>query len=221
MSQPIISVIVAALSLAGSGVGVAVQWRFWERRRARRELRLVDGLEDTTPEGARVRVTGVVRALDRTLTSPLSAVECVVYRARVSGAGRATSGKTAARSSMPPLEAVSIVPFELELASGARVLVESTNVLIDLPATNLKQVSNERREQFALRQGVSLRTSMRASFNEVIVTPGTEVTVVGLLMRDAAAEPPSDELAFRDAAPAKQILTGNAEHPIAIGAPLR
>src|SRR5262245_55973445 len=52
------------------------------RRSRRARLRTAPSLSPTMPEGATVRVTGTVRAVE-TLTAPLSGRPCVVHSSRV------------------------------------------------------------------------------------------------------------------------------------------
>ncbi len=213
MPDPATLLVVASLA---SSVLFKVNRSFWERRRARRALRRVAVLDASATEGTRVRVTGIVRALDRTVTAPLTGRSCVVFRSRVS-----TQRGRAGKLDQPMLcESFDIVPFEIELPGDAgRVVILGAAAVLDVAPMKIGWVTSERRQQLALHVGAPPRGTRRQSFEEVVVEPGMQVTVAGVLMKDAGDAPARGaELAYRDAAPAAMLLTGNFEHPLAIGA---
>lgn len=187
--------------------------RILERRRARTELREKPLLTTSSPEGAWVRVTGVVRLVDdRSLIAPLSRKPCVVYRSRV------TVGQAITRRALRPVEELVMVPFAIDRGAEGMVAIEGEHALLDLPRVRLRTTEQVRRE-FAWTQGIPYRDVARAQFEETVVMPGQRVSVAGLVMKDPAAAPARDELGFRDAPPPELRLAGNVEHPIVIGEP--
>lgn len=200
-------------TVAVTSAAIGATRRLLERRRARRELRTKPVLGPSSPDGAVVRVTGVVRAIEP-LTAPLSGRACVVYRARVDASPWLVRG--AARKGVH--EQLELTPFLIDRGEQGTVLVEGEHALLDLPVVVIGTADRLRREQFLLRHGVAVKEAARARFEETLVEPGMRITVAGLMMMDPAAAPSTGELHFRDAPPPSLRLTGNVEHPLAIGA---
>lgn len=201
------------IAVAATSAAIGQLRRVAERRRARRELRTKPVLESSTADGAVVRVTGVVRVIEP-LTAPLSGRDCVVYRSRVD----ATSWLFRREARRGRHEAIRLSPFVIDRGGDGTVLVDGSHALLDLPSLTLGDGDRSRREQFLLAQGVPIREATRARFEETIVEPGMTVSVAGLVMLDAAEEPSAVERHFREAPPPALRLTGNADHPLAIGA---
>jgi hypothetical protein len=201
------------LAVAATSAAIGELRRAAERRRARRELRTRPVLAPSTADGAVVRVTGIVRAIEP-LTAPLSGRECVIYRSRVD----ATTWMFRREARRGRHEATRMAPFVIDRGAEGTVLVDGTHALLDLPALKLGDGDRARREQFLMMHGVPIREATRARFEETIVEPGMTVSVAGLIMLDVATEPSVVERHFREAPPPALRLTGNAEHPLAIGA---
>ena len=216
-----LGVLVLVIGSAAVGAGR----KLLERRRAHSELLARPVLDTGAAEGTVVRVTGVVRALDRTLEAPLSGARCVVVRSRVTAGGSRIT-----RQALVPRESFAMVPFIIERPEG-NVSIEGEHALLDLPPVKLPALRNltsperSRRELFLRSQG--LRTDRRALFAETIVEPGMTVSIAGLMMKDLAADaiepviaPGAGERGFRDAPPTSLRLAGNADHPLVIGEPV-
>ncbi len=110
-----------------------------------------------------------------------------------------------------------MVTFLVERADGSKVTVDGKHVLLDLDPIK-PPADNARRSQLALALGVSMKDLRGAGFEEVIVEEGMRVSIAGLMMKDITEEPPTGELAFREAeAPALRIA-GDAAHPLVVGA---
>lgn len=199
------------LAVTAGSAAIGELRRAAERRRARRELRDKPVLDPSTTDGAVVRVTGVVRAIEP-LTAPLSGRACVIYRSRVD----ATTWMFRREARRGRHESIRMSPFVIDRGAEGTVLVDGTHALLDLPALKLED-DHERREQFLLANGVPIREAGRARFEETILEPGMTVSVAGLIMLDIADEPSAIERHFREAPPPVLRLTGNAEHPLAIG----
>lgn len=95
------------------------------RVRRYRALRAIPELAADTPEGARVQLTGVARAIGEPLVAPLCGAPCVAARVRCRPHGDAEARTR--RTSAPPLyastfEQLVIAPFALE-ADERRVLL--------------------------------------------------------------------------------------------------
>ena len=209
----IVTVVVLTASLSSAAVGAGR--RMLERRRARRQLRERPMLLPQTSEGTVVRVTGVVRALERTLIAPLSGATCVMVRSRVTVRG----------SVVQPLESFAMTPFVIERDEGA-VSIEGEHALLDLdplPRVSKRAKTPEdhrRRQAFMLLHGYSHRRAAKAHFDETVLQPGMTVTVAGLMMKDVSDEPmAAGEQGFRDAGPVALRLAGDAGHPLVIGVP--
>jgi hypothetical protein len=200
---------------------IGVTRKLVERNRIRRELARRPPLGAETPDGTVVRVTGIVRHRDTLIVAPLSGVECVAARARVSAELWNTRG------ARKPREWFAIVSFVLERAGEPSVVVEGEQARIALPPQALPRPETgsaalHRREQLLLQLGIEVRRARGAAFEEVVVVPGMQVSVVGLMMLGQAVEPPrnDDERMFRDLPPSTLRLVGNATHPLVIGTPV-
>jgi hypothetical protein len=191
-----------------------------ERRRVRRELAASIPLGTETPEGTVVRVTGIVRERDTLIVAPLSGVECVAARARV------TTGLWHTRGVLKPREWFAIVSFLIARDGEPPVVVEGQHALISLPGEKLaraKPGSRElaRREQLLLQLGDKATNAYRAGCEEIAIVPGMRVSVVGLMMLGRSEAPVGDdERGFRELAPSTLRLVGNATHPLVIGSPI-
>jgi hypothetical protein len=124
------------------------------------------------------------------------------------------------RRAFAPKESFEMVPFELVRdGDGSCVAIEGRHALLDLP--NLKLPAprtsdlRERRTRFLLLHG--LKTRAGGIFEEVIVEPGTRVTVAGLIMKDVPIGKPDGEFGYRDDAPPSLRVAGDVAHPLVIG----
>jgi hypothetical protein len=174
-------------------------------RRARHMLARTYPLGATTPEGTVAKITGSVRVLAQPLVAPLSDRPCVVYRSY--------AAFRIARTNTPHVD-IGDSQFAVDTADGP-VLVDSAHAVLDVEPVRL-EVTKARREQFRVRLGLPVAT--RAGFTEYIVSPGDEISVIGLMMVDPATDAPGDERGFREAPPGQRRLTGNPEHPVVISA---
>ncbi|MGE0548722.1 MAG: hypothetical protein AB7O24_32825 [Kofleriaceae bacterium] len=193
--------------------------RWWSHWRARRRLRDHPWLTPAAAEGDFVRVTGVVKPLDQLLTAPLSARSCVAFCSRVAAATATgvpiPSTITFGQRSFAATR-IDLVPFALEYAQGSTLVVEATAATIELPPVSLAPDTKSRKDQFLLHEGTSLRASINARFEEIVVEPGSRISVLGIVMLDPTTTPPTTELGFRDPPPPSIRLTGNAQHPLVI-----
>jgi len=180
-----------------------------ERWRLQRELRRVPELSPATPEGSIARVTGMVRVLRESLIAPRSGRACVGYRIRLRFAGSETVGGR--------FESSELRAFAIERA-GDLVTVESLEArfaLRTVPPT--PPLDREEWQQFRQDRGLYQRTIVLSGIEEVVIEVGTLISVAGLVVIEAASEPPTQELGFRDAAPRAFKLSGDLDHPLLIG----
>jgi hypothetical protein len=201
--------------------GVGLARKLAEHRRVRRELARRPALGAETPDGTVVRVTGTVRLRDTLIVAPLSGVECVAARARVSAEMWNTRG------ARKPREWFAIVSFLIERDGEPPVVVEGEHAEIALPTQKLARPKAgsdalHRREQLLLQLGIGAHRARGGGFEEVAVVPGMHVSVVGLMMLGQAIEPPrtDDQRMFRESPASTLRLVGNAAHPIVIGSPI-
>jgi hypothetical protein len=205
------------LSLAAGSIAVAAGRKLVERRRARRALRERAPLDESSPDGSEVRVTGIVRVLDETLEAPLSGITCVVHRSCMAP----VEGFVLWARVQKPLEQIRMVPFALELPDKSRVIVDSRHALLDLDPIKKLRADETRRQQLGLTLGIAVRAQRASQLEETVVTAGMRVTVGGLVMKDIADAPTAEERTFREAQQAQLRIAGDAAHPIAIGSPKR
>ena len=166
-----------------------------------------------TSEGTVVRVTGIVRIADQTLSSPIAGMPCVVFRSRVM-----TSGGLVRRA-FKPQESFAMVPFMLERSGSPAVAIEGSHALLDLPNHKLppphSATEHARRDSFLTAHGLS--TQSDGIFEEIIVEAGMRVSIAGLMVKDLR-EPDADAL-YRDGPAVVPRLVGDATHPLVIGTP--
>ncbi|MBA3454873.1 MAG: hypothetical protein H0T42_17425 [Deltaproteobacteria bacterium] len=205
-----VSYVLGALVSAARTAVMALGGRLTERWRARYQLSTRPLLSTDSAEGDHVRVTGVVRVLDDTLIAPLSGRTCVAYRARAT----VHTVRPGTYVLLPKPDSFVLVPFLIE-GTDHVVLIDGDRAVFDLPLTKL--TGSERQQRFMTLHGYTSQLGVGASFREVVVEPGMVVTVAGVLMRDVALAPTVDESTFRAGPPPTLRLSGNREHPLAIG----
>jgi hypothetical protein len=212
------TLVIVSTGLASAAIGGGRRLVEW--RRGRRELAASTPLGTETPEGTVVRVTGAVRQRETLIVAPLSGVECVAARARI------TTGLWHVRGAMKPREWFAIVSFVVERDGEPDVVVEGQHARIALPAEKLARAtvgSREyaRREQLLLQLGEKATNAFRAGCEEIAIVPGMRVSVVGLMMLGQAEAPVGDDdRGFRELPPSTLRLVGNATHPLVIGSPV-
>jgi hypothetical protein len=207
----------AMLAVFAGSAAIGAGRQIIERRRARRELRDKAPLAPTSREGNVLRVTGLVRVAEHTLTAPLSDRACVVVRSRV------RSGGGFVARAQRPYETLAMVPFVLDRGADGLVRIEGEHVLLDIAPLKLRRqdIDVTRRQQFLARHGISHREAGRALFDETTIEAGMRVSVAGLMMKDLGDEALADERGFRDDAVKITLrIAGNVEHPIVIGEPV-
>jgi hypothetical protein len=214
MDGPTLSFCIFVVLGIGAVIGVRRVPALLDRRRARKALSAVPDLDAATLEGQLVRVTGIVRALDRTITAPLSARTCVVARSRIRVSNSAIGDFS------PPYETMAFVPFEVVQASGQAVIVAGNYADLDLVPLPRSTFNASRRSALLAEHRIAEGTRSWCRFEEVIVASGDRVSVSGLLMKDRAEAPTADERGFRDSVAPAIRLVGNLANPIAIGTPV-
>lgn len=183
-----------------------------EQRTAERLRHVLYSSPEAAPElveGARVRVAGVVRALEPPIEALLSANACIAYCARVRVAQRMYWLER-------PREVSRMVRFAIERDGGDQVIVDSNDVcLIDLPTKTVAE--NRRCIELAISRGIASGDRRGAIYEEMLVLEGATAAVSGLLMKDIAKTPSNDDRGFRDAPTPALRLVGDKKHPIIIG----
>ncbi|HEV7559196.1 MAG TPA: hypothetical protein VGO00_27165 [Kofleriaceae bacterium] len=176
-----------------------------ERNEARRKLAQITAIADVRSEGTIARVTGFVKPVVGTslLTSPLSDLECVAYRARV-------DGRT--QPMLMPITRFELVPFSVD-----GIEIHADNAEFDVPPVLLEPSPEQRDRYDAFLQPYAVHRHHRmfaggAVFDEVVITVGMRVTVIGAVML-AGIEAGGT---YREAAH-RWRLVGDREHPIVIG----
>lgn len=212
MSVPLVLSLIAAAGAAAISAGRQLT----RAGRARHQLRRRPVLGPASAEGDHVRVTGVVRLFDRTLTAPLSERTCVAYWTRASI--RLSTGRGGAPMASKP-ESVVLVPFLIDRGADGVVLVNGTHALFDVPPVKLTpEDTGARGTWFLALHGLTSQHGVTAGFREVVIEVGMTITVVGVVLKDVALEPPTEEeRTFRDAPAPTVQLTGNRKHPLVFG----
>jgi len=167
-----------AIAAAVTGIvllGFAIRFAL-RRRDLARTSRLV--------EGEVVTIAGVVKPLAGTLEAPLSGRTCVLHRSRIVAA----TGEGLDREGVPFVVetkhgAVQVDPEKLELAVAPMTVVARATPRLD-----------------AFRARHEIDADMPASFDEIVVEPGSRITIRGVLavVRDASA---AGERGYRDDIP--------------------
>ena len=216
VATTIAALLLGSISAGSLSAGALARYtrRTIERRRAHYALRDIPPLMRATADGTIARITGTIVA-GQTLVAPITGRPCVAYRARV-----APRGALANRAPFGPLEELQLAPFTID-----NVHVESANTRFDLPPARLRP-SVEQRDRYdaflykyRLWRHHTMWGKYGPEFEEIILEPGARVTVAGLVMHDLA-EHIAGEVGFRDGAPVRVRIVGNAEHPIVIGLPV-
>jgi hypothetical protein len=191
-------------AIASVPLGFSANRSMRERIFARWKVRHHRAVEDEIREGAQVKVTGVVQALDDILVSPLSGRPCVAYRSRVWGATQLRP-ETA--------ETMQLRPFAIDRGAAESVIVDGDHALFSLPYVTLTDEDRDRELSFLARHGMQRQ---RARFSEVTLEVGARITIAGTLVLSPVDEPPLDELGFRDLPPPVLQLGGSRDRPLVI-----
>lgn len=166
------------------------------RKPARKILAAASWLDDTTADGALVKVRGVVKMRDHgeRFMSPLSENRCVVVRVRVAiRHGRNPRSKL--------VDKLQIMPFVIEDDDG-KLPVDATAAELDIPPLRSTKWAVPRKKQLLAELGHEDANAEASDFEETLVEVGATVVLAGKLQR-------------HDTEP-KERIVGDAEHPIAI-----
>jgi hypothetical protein len=186
--------LVALVALGISLVATVVMRmpRAGDRKRAKKLLDAADWLDEKSPEGAIVKVQGVVRMRDHgeRFVSPISEERCVVLRVRVQ-----------VRHGVDPraklVEKLDIMPFMIEDADG-KLLVEATHAVLDISPHKKSDKASPKKDQLLSELGYESASSSKSEFEETMVEVGATVTLAGKLAKDP------------------ERIVGDADAPIAI-----
>jgi hypothetical protein len=205
----------AVILILGSGTaattlaGIRLR-RDAERRRVVRQLRQVPAMRDDVDEGTLVKISGRVKVLDDELVAPLSGARCVMYRARLRSLS--ATGPTGSLAT-----SFGIRPFAIDAGSAGVTIVRGDDAEVDLSAVAQRRMTSERTTAFKALHGVGHMA--RVMVDEVIIEPGTWITVAGRAQRDVIAEPSTAELGFRESPRGRLDLIGSHAHPLLVHQP--
>lgn len=200
------AVVVAAVCVAvlfGSGLGRLA----WEAPRiSRRHLAVKRWPIGEAPEGELGRLRGRVRALDQSLTSPVSGRRCVYYAVVIPG-------------TREDITECKSVPFVVEDPSG-RAIIEPANstVALTLDRRETLLFNSPRLHALLGQNGVDHRGLFGTGelrLLEGVVEIGQHVEVVGAGTREANREL-SAEAGYRGPPPTSLHVTNSSQAPLSI-----
>ncbi len=197
--------VVVAVLLVGLVIGIASTVRLTGWRPGRKP----EGEEEQPLRDRRIAtLTGTVRLIGEPLISPLSANRCVVFETFVSiyewpKEADSEAAKDAPKVLAGQIAKREIIPFELVTAAGV-VLVESTNVDLELSPTPVYPRFPEREARFLREHDKDERLIENATFEEITIDPDSLVSVHGLVIVES---------------PTKIRLVADGDNPIVIGVP--
>jgi hypothetical protein len=191
-----------------SALAGAVAWtrggvRTVERRRVRARIRETPLLTGASVEGHRVRITGTVMRPERFVTGTLTGRAGVIARTRAYGAGS-------------PHESFECTRFSVDTAEHGVVEVDARYAELSTRPLSLRGVSGARRRQHLREHALSDAQLTKWSFEEIVVEPGSRVTLVGQLSRDSRRDPTADERGFRDDQQPVVRIGGTLDTPLLI-----
>ena len=160
-------------------------------------------------EGERVELTGIATPIDDPLVAPLTGEPCIAHLSRA----RVYHRLDFLGNHLGDVESLDVAPFLLATPSGTvRVVDRPTVVSLDLAF--LGWVEPMRAARFLAPQGLE-RFVMSSFFEHALVRPGEQVTVTGVVTREADAVL---ETGFREL-PMQTRLTGYGRNPLMLRRP--
>jgi hypothetical protein len=170
------------LLLGAAGVSLVVTYIMKmpsaDRRNARKLLAAAPWLAEDSADGARTKISGVVRMREHgeRFVSPLSEDRCVVLRLRVLVRhGRDPRAKL--------VEDFKIMPFFVEDADG-KLLVEAEHALLDIAPVKQARQAAPRKTQLLADLGYESANSQASEFEETLVEVGATITLAGTLAKE-------------------------------------
>lgn len=184
--------------------------------RAQARKRLKEASRELT-DGAVVTLTGKVVALKQLIEGPLSGREGVAFssRARLYNEVRSVTvrGRIGARPVAQEITEALMVEFELDTADGKVVIADSA-LVIEFPPEPIIPRKIDREQKFLLDHGYDVSAG-DAGFDEIIIKPGTRVSVHGAVHFEAVP----GESGYRETGK-RVVLTAPPGHPLTIGRPV-
>lgn len=150
-------------------------------------------------DGNPAHVTGTVVALEDTVVAPLTGLECVIVRTRARRWGQLD-------------EIFLLRPFGV-LDDDRLIVIDGTYATLHVEPAKLPPKNFQRENWFLALHG---HRKEGRRFEEIVVRAGMQISVGGLILLDAAIEPPADEQSFRTAFYAGIRLVGSKQHPLVI-----
>jgi hypothetical protein len=160
---------------------------------ARKVLAAAPWLDEDSPDGSQVKVTGVAKMREHgeRFVSPLTDARCVVLRLRV-----------LVRHGVNPkaklVEDLKIKPFLVETEDG-KFLVDSEHVLLDIEPAKQPKNANPAKTKILGDLGFKDANIGQSECEETLVEVGAAITVAGKLAKE---DPPR--------------IVGTQDHPVAI-----
>lgn len=186
-----------------------------------RERLAAEALTAATRDGVRARVTGIVRALERTLHAPATGRACVAFSVRVTEPSRQVPNNFFDRvlAVFHPrnpkiawgddeLTYVELAPFVIDDAQLGKVVIDSNfGELVGFEMVRPAKLHDRYWTDFVDDRGISpVATGIEAA-----VLEGATITVVGAVARRQA--PPGAEAGYREA-PTELCLVGDFDRPL-------
>jgi len=168
---------VALLLFSFVGRSIVRRYRdWWLLRRLRRETARPVA---TLPEGQEVKVVGRARALDETLTAPLSGRACVYYEAKA----RTTSCSGRDEGFPDECREARGVPFVIDDGS-AQAVVDPTGAVVLLEVDHRSEDRTAQNEALLHRHGLTFDERCTYEFAEAVIEIGETVAVSAVAARE-------------------------------------
>lgn len=198
----------ALLVVGVSGLGTAMmQALFGPRARARKRMRAA---ARELVDGAVVTLTGKVVAKGKVIEGPLSGRSGVAFSARA----RIYNGNGgAARKVDSEITEALMVEFVLDTKDGP-VVVADSELVIEFPPDPIIPRKIDREQRFLLDHARDTHAA-NAGFDEVVIAPGTKISVHGAVHIEVAPA----ESGYREAGK-RIVLSAPPGHPLTIGRPV-
>jgi hypothetical protein len=216
--------LLVVVGAVGAVLTIGVVWACWYFGAARRNARTLRAAPlvriGDAREGVQHRIHGRASAWQQTLEAPLTGRPCVYYEATIEQLVY-RHRKDLAGDWVRIAHEVVGVPFLVEDATG-RAIVDPSGAIVELTVDAGMQAgpcdhSTHRMRAFVERYYLEPTTNRSATelrYREGVVEVGESITVLGAGVREPDPDAAGKVGGYRDAAPMRLRLSGNAARPL-------